>query len=119
MIKYYLLLIVMTLVGAIASFFLKKASKSQKILELIKNYNLYIGGFLYLLSAVLNIYLNQYELTENYSLKYLDYSLVLPMTSITYIWTLIISYRFLNEKIGLKKICGVFIIIAGVILLAL
>ena len=109
MIKYYLLLIVMTLVGAIASFFLKKASKSQKILELIKNYNLYIGGFLYLLSAVLNIYL----------LKYLDYSLVLPMTSITYIWTLIISYRFLNEKIGLKKICGVFIIIAGVILLAL
>ncbi len=109
MIKYYLLLIVMTLIGAIASFFLKKASKSEKILDLIKNYNLYLGGFLYLLSAVLNIYL----------LKYLDYSLVLPMTSITYIWTLIISYQFLKEKISLKKIVGVFIIITGVIILAI
>ena len=109
MIKYYLLLIVMTLIGAIASFFLKKASKSERILDLIKNYNLYLGGFLYLLSAVLNIYL----------LKYLDYSLVLPMTSITYIWTLIISYQFLKEKISLKKIIGVFIIITGVIILAI
>ncbi len=109
MIKYYLLLIVMTLIGAIASFFLKKASKSEKILDLIKNYNLYLGGFLYLLSAILNIYL----------LKYLDYSLVLPMTSITYIWTLIISYQFLKEKISLKKIVGVFIIITGVIILAI
>ena len=109
MIKYYLLLIIMTLIGAIASFFLKKASKSEKILDLIKNYNLYLGGFLYLLSAVLNIYL----------LKYLDYSLVLPMTSITYIWTLIISYQFLKEKISLKKIVGVFIIITGVIILAI
>lgn len=109
MIKYYLLLIIMTLIGAIASFFLKKASKSERILDLIKNYNLYLGGFLYLLSAVLNIYL----------LKYLDYSLVLPMTSITYIWTLIISYQFLKEKISLKKIVGVFIIITGVIILAI
>ncbi len=109
MIKYYLLLVLMTLIGAVASFFLKKASKSQTILKLIKNYNLYLGGFLYLLSAVLNIYL----------LKYLDYSLVLPMTSITYIWTLIISYQFLKEKISLKKIIGVFIIITGVIILAI
>ena len=109
MIKYYVLLVIMTLIGAIASFFLKKASKSEKILDLIKNYNLYLGGFLYLLSAVLNIYL----------LKYLDYSLVLPMTSITYIWTLIISYQFLKEKISLKKIVGLFIIITGVIILAI
>ena len=109
MIKYYVLLVIMTLIGAIASFFLKKASGSEKIIDLIKNINLYIGGFLYLLSAVLNIYL----------LKYLDYSLVLPMTSITYIWTLIISYQFLKEKISLKKIIGVFVIITGVIILAI
>ena len=109
MIKYYSLLVLMTLIGAVASFNLRKASKSQTILKLIKNYNLYLGGFLYLLSAVLNIYL----------LKYLDYSLVLPMTSITYIWTLIISYQFLKEKISLKKIIGVFIIITGVIILAI
>lgn len=99
----------MTMVGSVASFFLKKASGSNSIINLIKNVNIYLGGFLYLLSAFLNIYI----------LKYLDYSVVLPLTSITYIWTLVISYKFLKEKITFKKIIGIILIIVGAIIIAI
>ena len=109
MIKYYVFLVIMTFLGAVASLFLKKASSSKSILDLIKNKNIYIGGFLYLSSAILNIYL----------LKFLDYSVVLPMTSITYIWTMVLSYFILKEKISKKKIIGVISIILGVVCIAL
>lgn len=109
MIQYYLILLIMTVIGSIASFFLKKASKSETILDLIKNINIYVGGGLYLLSAILNIYV----------LKYLDYSIVLPLTAITYVWTLLISYRFLKEKITAKKVMGIIFIIIGAIIITL
>lgn len=60
-------------------------------------------GFLYLASALLNIYV----------LRYLDYSVVLPLTSFTYIWTMVFSYFILKEKITGKKIIGVALILAG------
>ncbi len=104
---YFILLISMTMIGSIASLFLKKASSSKNIIEILKNYNIYIGGFLYLSSALLNIYV----------LKYLDYSTVLPFTSITYIWTMVLSYLILKEKITSKKIIGVVLIIFGAILI--
>ena len=101
MLKYYLILIVMTFMGSVASLFLKKASSKGNLINMLKDKNIYIGGMLYVLAALLNIYL----------LKYLDYSVVLPMTSITYIWTLIISAKILNEKISLNKILGVTCVI--------
>lgn len=104
---YYIILIVMTIVGSVASLFLKKASSSESIFELLKNKNIYIGGFLYLASAILNIYI----------LKYLDYSVVLPLTSITYIWTLVISYSILKEKISYKKVAGVICILIGALII--
>lgn len=109
MLIYYLILIIMTLIGAIASLYLKKASNSDGMLNIIKNINLYIGGILYLISAILNIYI----------LKFLDYSIVLPLTSVTYIWTMILSYFKLNEKINKKKIIGVILIIIGAILVSI
>lgn len=93
----------MTLMGSVAAFFLKKASGFKNITELIKNYNLYIGAGLYLLSAIINIIV----------LRYLNYSVVLPLTSITYVWTMVISYLFLKEKVGIKKLLGVSFIIMG------
>lgn len=109
MIKYYIILLVMTIIGSVASFFLKKASKSETVINLIRNINIYIGGALYITSALLNIYI----------LKYLDYSVVLPLTAITYIWTLLISYKFLKEKVSFKKIIGIVCIIMGAIIIAL
>lgn len=99
----------MTLLGSIASLFLKKASRSDHFLKMLLNWNLYIGAGLYLASAVLNIWV----------LRYLDYSVVLPLTSITYIWTMILSYCILKETITKKKICGVGLIILGAIIVSL
>ena len=106
---YLLLLPVLTFMGAVASLFFKKASGSDGIVKLLLNINLYIGGLLYLLSAVLNIIV----------LRYLDYSIVLPLTSMTYIWTMIISYLVLKEKITVKKMAGVAFILVGAVILAL
>ena len=103
MVIYYIVLLVMTMLGAVASLFLKKASGSNSLIDMLKNINLYIGGFLYVSSAVLNIWL----------LKILDYSVILPLTSLTYIWTMIISYFILKEKITVKKVLGICLILIG------
>lgn len=102
-------LVAMTLLGAAASLFLKKASGTDGLSGLLKNANLYIGGFLYLTSAALNIWI----------LRHLDYSVVLPLTSFTYIWTMLLSYLFLKEKITGKKIGGVIAILFGAIFVSL
>ena len=103
---YYGILVVMTLMGAVASLFLKKASGTNAMLGLLTNLNLYIGGGLYFLSALLNIFI----------LRYLDYSIVLPLTSITYIWTMVISVVCLKEKVTRKQMSGVLLIMIGAIL---
>ena len=108
MVIYYIVLLVMTMFGSVASLFLKKASGLNSLIDMLKNINLYIGGFLYVSSAVLNIWL----------LKILDYSIILPLTSLTYIWTMVLSYFILKEKITVKKIAGVCLILVGAIIIS-
>ena len=109
MVIYYIVLLIMTMFGSVASLFLKKASGSKSLIDMLKNINLYIGGFLYVSSAVLNIWL----------LKILDYSIILPLTSLTYIWTMVLSYFILKEKITVKKIAGVCLILVGAIIISI
>lgn len=106
----YVILICMTVIGAFAGFSLKKStSESSSIFRVILSKWFYIGSFLYLFSALLNIYV----------LKSLPYTIVLPLTSITYIWTMVISYKLLKEKITYKKIGGVVFILIGAIFIGL
>ena len=105
----YILIFIMTVLGAFAGLFLKKSSSASSIKNLILNINLYFGAILYLISAFMNIYV----------LKFLDYSIVLPLTSITYIWTMIISYFLLKENITSKKIAGIVLICLGAILITI
>lgn len=105
MIGYFSAIFIMTLLGSIASLFLKRASEFEGLLVLIKNPDLYIGGILYLVAALLNIWV----------LRYIEYSVVLPLTSFTYIWTMILSYFIMQEKVNVKKIIGVVLIIIGAI----
>ncbi|WP_160683827.1 EamA family transporter [Clostridium sp. C2-6-12] len=106
---FFILLIIMTMMGAVAALFLKKASEFKSLKHLAFNKNLYIGGGLYFLSAILNIYI----------LRSLEYSIVLPLTSITYIWTMIISYFILKEKVTTKKIFGIIFIFFGALLITI
>ena len=106
---YLILLLIMTLCGAVASLFLKKASKSTSFKRMLLDYNIYVGAGIYLLASIINIYV----------LKKLDFSIVLPLTSFTYIWTILIAYLCLKEKITLKKCIGVCLILIGAIVIAL
>ena len=98
-------------IGAFASYFFKKASSglvSFSVTVMLRERALWIGALLYLVAAANNIFL----------LGYLDYSILLPMSSITYIWTLLIAYRLLGERITMRKIVGVIAIVCGATLLA-
>lgn len=104
----YVIAVCMSLVAAVASLFFKKASASDGILKMITNKNLYIGGVLYCAAALLNVYI----------LRFLDYSVVMPLGSVTYIWTMLLSYLVLKENISRKKILGVLCIIVGAVCVA-
>ncbi len=106
---FYLLIIIMTLVGSVASLLLKRTSDSNSICDYFRNKYLYIGIGLYLLSSVLNIIV----------LRRMQYSVVLPLTSLTYVWTMIFACYFLGEKITSRKILGVVCIFAGAVCVAL
>lgn len=105
----FILIILMTLLGSCASIFLKKASGGEGLKEILTNINLYLGGGLYFISAICNILI----------LRLLSYSIVLPLTSITYVWTMILSYIMLHEHISKKKIVGVFAIVLGAIVMVM
>ena len=104
-----LFVLIMTLLGSYASLLLKKAAVSDTLIKIFININLYWGCILYCLAAILNIYI----------LKFLDYSIVLPLTSLTYAWTLIISKIYLNEELSKKKIIGVIMIVIGAIFVSI
>ena len=109
MIIYAVCLLLMTVLGAVASLFLKRASESAGFPAVLKSGKLYIGGFLYLGSAVLNVLL----------LHHLDYSVVLPLTALTYIWTMLLSRFVLKERVTSRKISGIALILIGVVCVSL
>lgn len=98
----------MTILGSLGGYFFKKASSHSLGFNKGFSINLCLGGIFYVLGALLNILL----------LKFLPYTIVYPLTSITYLWTMILSYFLLSEKITLKKIVGVSLIGFGSLLLA-
>ena len=105
----YLLALPMTFLGALGAFFFKKAAtKADGLLPLFINKELYLGGTSYVSGAILNILL----------LRYLQYSILYPMTAITYIWTAIISHRLLGEKMSKRALLGIVMICVGVGFLA-
>lgn len=108
-------LFLMTIMGSVASLFLKQASGSLKgeslwdtFLNMLKTPSLYAGGALYLAASVLNIYV----------LRVLDYSSVLPLSAFTYVWTMFLARARFGEKLTLRKMAGVFLIVVGAVLVS-
>lgn len=109
MILNLLALLGMGLLASLGGYFLKcSTANGLSIKVLLRNRCLYLGGFLYIASAFLNLYL----------LKKLPYSLVVPLGALTYIWTLVISHRMLGETITRRKVLGISTIALGVVLVA-
>lgn len=98
-----------SLVASFASYFLKKTTaQAANVFGYLKTWSLYVGGVLYLISACVGIYI----------LKKIDYSVAVPLGALTYIWTLFVSRVLLKEKITVRKVLGIAIILFGVIIMA-
>lgn len=112
MILTVVLVFIMTLSGTFGALFFKKATAklaTGNIFSLLSSVWLYWGGGCYLLGAALNILL----------LRYVDYSVLYPMTCLTYIWTMIVSRLAFGEKITKYKVLALVCIVTGVILVVL
>lgn len=105
----WLAVLAMTLVGALGAFFLKVGmDRVNGPASLVKNPRIFLGGCFYLTGAALNILL----------LRVLDYSVLYPMTAVTYVWSMLLSAAFLGERITRRKLIGVAAILAGVLILS-
>jgi len=102
-----LFVIPMTLLGSYGSLAFKRASGNSSVTNVLKSKSLYLGIGLYGLASILHVFF----------LKYYDLSLVAPLMSLTYVWTLFISARHLKEAITKRKILGISLLLIGVILI--
>lgn len=110
MIKYFLVVILMTVLGAFGAYFFKIGSeKMQGLFSLVKIKTIYVGAVFYVLAALLNVYV----------LMFLPFSIVLPFTAVSYIWSTLIASAFLKEKITKYKLIGLGCIVIGAVLLGI
>ncbi|MEL4357144.1 MULTISPECIES: EamA family transporter [unclassified Luteococcus] len=98
----------MTILGSVASLMLKMASGNTRSRDLLTDWHFHAGGLGYLAAALINIWV----------LRHLDLSVVLPLTALTYVWTLLIARAFLGERLTWRKLAGVGLILLGVVLIA-
>lgn len=92
--------------GGIGVLFLKKSSDKIRLnfWKLIKNYYLIYGIISYGLAIIIFIP----------ALKFGELSILYPIASFTYIWAILFSIYFLNEKMNKFKWLGIILIIIGV-----
>ncbi|MFC1686798.1 EamA family transporter [Nanoarchaeota archaeon] len=106
------LMLLSILIGTPSSLFFKKSSVDlsiknlRTIFALVKNKMMIIGLSLLLISFI----------PYFFALKQAQLSYLYPLVSISYIWTAILGYVFLKEKISKEKIVGISLIILGVII---
>ena len=98
----------MTLCGSLGALFFKRgAANVSGLRSLLTSPWLWLGGCCYLAGAALNILL----------LRGYDYSVVYPLTSLTYVWSLALSAALLHERVTAQKLLGVAAVCLGVFLL--
>jgi drug/metabolite transporter (DMT)-like permease len=115
-ISYLIVIILAAITASVGSLFLKFGAEKfhiaftlKGIMDILENWKLLLGIFLYVLSAAIFIV----------ALSMADLSVAYPLTSISYIFVTILSAIFLKERIHLYKVLGVGFIILGVVLVTL
>ena len=102
--------VISTVFGAYGSLFLKKgSSKDLRIRYILKNHSLIWGIVLYGIATIFGLL----------ALKFIDLSIAYPITSLSYVWVILLSKKYLNEKIKKLKVIGMFFIILGVVFIGL
>jgi len=93
----------MTLFGSLGSVCFKLYTSRKSVVILLAGLTFYGTG------ALLNIYL----------LNKLPYTIVVPANALTFIWALLFAKCFFNEPIRVYQMCGVGIIVLGLLILLL
>ena len=101
-----ILIIICTIFTAIGQFFIKKGTETLtfNLVNIITNYSLIFGLFLYGLSGVILVF----------ALKQGKLHVIYPMISLSYIWTTLISVFLLNEQVSGIQITGIGSVLLGV-----
>ena len=103
----YAIIVCSTFFAAFGNYYFKLATASvHNLADGLKSRHVYIGSGVYVVSSLLYIW-SHYLLTI--------YNIV-AMASLTYVWTMIIAKVKLHEKIGMMKLIGFCLVIAGSIL---
>ena len=103
------LVVFATLIGSGGALFFKYTSEhvSKNVFSLLKKPSLYLGIFLYGLSVPVFVF----------ALKFGELSTLYPMVGLSYIWTSLLSIKFLKEKMKDIKWFGIISILLGVALI--
>jgi drug/metabolite transporter (DMT)-like permease len=97
----WMLIIGMTLFGSLGGLLFKQVSGADTLFKKLTYF--LIGCLSYGAGAILNVIV----------LRYLPYTVVFPLTAVTYIWTFMFSFFLLKEQINLYKLIGLACILAG------
>jgi drug/metabolite transporter (DMT)-like permease len=103
--------LIASFIGGFGALFFKMAADKLRFnfWKIIRNKWLLAGVCAYGISTIIFII----------ALKYGELSVLYPLVSMTYIWVILFSIKFLNEKINSRKLIGIFFILAGIALLGL
>lgn len=107
-ISYMLILIVSVLIASISQILLKKSAEITypSLLKEYLNFYVVFGYGMMVISTVLTII----------AFKGLDYKNGPIIESIGYLFVMLLSWKFLNEKITKKKIIGNALILIGIVI---
>jgi undecaprenyl phosphate-alpha-L-ara4N flippase subunit ArnE len=104
------LVLVASFIGSFGAVFLKAgAGKTQCFKTLIFNPRLVMGVFLFLISTVFYLM----------GIRHGELSVLYPMVSLGYIWTLFWSRLFFGEPLTRTKFMGLGLILFGIVLLGI
>lgn len=82
-----------------------RINKNMKLL--LKNYVLLTGVLFYGLSAMVGLF----------AVKDANLTVLYPLASMNYVWISLLSVKFLNETMNVKKWAGIILIILGVMII--
>lgn len=100
-----------TFIGAIGGLFFKfgSAHLHRNIKSIITNWRLFIGFGFYGISTLLFLI----------GLKGGELSVIYPFASLTYAWIVLLSIKYLDEKMNIWRWVGISMILFGVVLIGL
>jgi drug/metabolite transporter (DMT)-like permease len=101
--------VIVSMVSAVATFLLKIAAPkiSRSVKKLFKNWQLLLGVALYGIATIVSLI----------ALRAGELSVLYPFVALQYVWTNILSKKYLNEPMNLLKWGGIVLIFIGVSLI--